>query len=154
MKMHSSMLLIAGLLVVTGAAAQSAEEQVEQRVLSFYQTLNDGEAEAWASHNAAQYHGNFARTGLVFNANRGTVEGIQTAFDDGLSYNLAVRQLDVTVYGNAAVATFYTIGPTNNADGSVLDGTFRVTQVWVREGQSWTMAHFHISPLESLALVN
>ena len=120
--------------------------------MSFYQTLNAGEAEAWASHNAAQYAGSFPRTGLVLTSNPGTAAGIQAGFDTGLSYQLVVHNLDVTVFSDAAVATFYTTGPTNFANGNVLDGTFRVTQVWVMEGRSWKMAHFHISPLESTAL--
>ncbi len=149
MKAHLSIFAIACLLVPANAVAQSAEEQVEQRVLSFYQTLNAGEAEAWASHNAAEYHGNFPRTGLVLNTIPATAEGIQAAFDSGLDYQLAIRDLDVTVYGNSAVATFLTVGPQINPDGTVIDGTFRATQVWVREGSSWKMAHFHISPLET-----
>ena len=149
MRAQLSILAIACLLLPTNAVAQMAEQEVEQRVLSFYQTLNAGEAESWASHNAAQYHGGFPRNGLVFNPNLATAEFLQAGYDAGLVYQLAVRYLDVTVYGDAAVATFLTVGPQTNPDGTVIAGTFRATQVWVREGSSWKMAHFHISPLET-----
>ena len=59
MKVQSSMLAVVGLLVATSAAAQTAEEQVEQGVLSYYEALNDGDSEAWESLFAEQYHGFF-----------------------------------------------------------------------------------------------
>ena len=149
MKAQLGILAIACLLVPANAPAQSPEEQVRARVLSFYQALNAGDAEAWADHNAARYAGNFGRPGLVLTRNAATAVGIQLQFDAGLEYQLGVRQLDVTVFGNTAVATFYTVGPSTFANGTTVDGTFRVTQVWVREGQSWRVAHFHISPLQS-----
>jgi ketosteroid isomerase-like protein len=143
--------LMTCLFLPTDTAAQSAEEQVEQQVLSFYQALNDGDARAWASHNnTAQYHGNFPRQGTLFATNQPIVENMQQGFDSGsTSYNLVVHHIDVSTYGNTAVATFYTTGPTTLADGTVITGTFRVTQVWIRDGQSWHVVHFHISPLAS-----
>jgi len=142
---------VASVALAAGAAAQSAEEQVEQGVLGFYQALNDGDARTWATYNnAAQYHGNFPRQGTVFGTALPVIENMQQGFDSGsTSYNLVVHHLDVRAYGNTAVATFYTTGPTTLADGTLITGTFRVSQVWVRDGQRWGVVHFHISPLVS-----
>jgi len=150
MRVKSFFIAAAALLVATHVSAQSAEQQVAQRVMSFYQTLNDGNAAAWAQHNSASYHGNFPREGTVFGTNQPDIAGMQQSFDSGAaSYNLVVHNLDVSVYGNTAVATFYTTGPSQLASGALITGTYRVTQVWVREGNAWKVVHFHISPLET-----
>ncbi len=147
MKAQLSILAVAGLLVATGVAAQTAEEQVEQRVLSYYQSLNDGDAEAWESLFSAQYHGYFGGGASAFRANHATAAQVQSDFDRGLTYQMGVRELAVTVYGHTAVATYIQFGQLL-ANGSVFeDSTHRTTTVWVREGQSWNLAHSHNSLL-------
>ena len=122
MKAKSFLLAGVALLVATHVSAQSAEEQVRQRVLSFYQTLNDGNAAAWVEHNAsaASYHGNFPREGALLGTNTPVASNMQQGFDSGAtSYNLTVHHIDVSVYGgDAAVATFYTTGPSVIAVGT------------------------------------
>ncbi len=146
MKAQLSILAISGLLVATGVAAQTAEEQVEQRVLSHYQALNDGDGEAWESIFAAQYHGAFGGGTSAFREDHATAAQVQDGFDQGLSYRLGVREVSVTVYGNTAVATYIQFGQ-SLANGDVFeDSEHRTTTVWVREGQSWNLAHEHNSP--------
>ncbi len=142
--------LLATFAVSTTGTAQSAEEQVQQAVLTFYQRLADHDAAGWNSMISRNSAGNFARTGaLLAEGNAAGAAGMQASFDSGqLDYQLTVRHLDVTVYGNTAVATFYTTGP-SVVNGSQIFGTFRVSQVWVREGQTWRAVHWHISPLVS-----
>ncbi len=147
MKVHFSILAIVGLLVATSAVAQTAEEQVEQRVLSYYQSMNDGDSEAWESLFAAQYHGFFGGGTSAFRANHATAAQVQSDFDRGLTYQLGVRDFAVTVYGNTAVATYIQFGQ-SLANGTVFeDSEHRTTSVWVREGQSWNLAHEHNSLL-------
>ncbi len=147
MKAQLSILAIAGLLVPPGVAAQTAEEQVEQRVLSHYQSMNDGDSETWESFFAAQYHGSFGGGTSAFRANHATAAQVQSGFDQGLTYQMGVREFSVTVYGNTAVATYIQFGQ-SLANGNVFeDGEHRTTSVWVREGQSWNLAHQHNSLL-------
>jgi ketosteroid isomerase-like protein len=136
--------------VVADGQAQAAEQQVEEAVLAFYQNLADQNAAAWNSMVAPDGVGNFPRTGAALaTPNGGDPAGMQAAFDSGqLSYQLAVEDLSVSVYGNTAVATCYTTGPSNVGGNEIL-GTFRVSQVWVRQGQPWQAVHWHISPLVS-----
>ncbi len=150
-------LVAAGMMLLApSAVAQTAEEEVEQVVQTWYQSLRDGDAATYASlwvSGDYQYADNFNRDGTL----RGTPAPVtdaflQAFFDAGGSYQLSVRNLDVAVYGNAAVATFYTVGPSNFPDGTVLDGTFRVTIVFIRQGQAWKGAHYHVSPLETMPL--
>ena len=149
MKVLASILTVAGLLVATSAAAQTAEEQVEQRVLSYHQTLNDGDAEAWENHFATQYHGFFDGGDGAFRANHATAAQVQSGFDQGLTYQMGVRELAVTVYGNTAVATYIQLAQLFNNGNMFEDSRHRTTTVWVREGQSWNLAHSHNSLLGS-----
>ena len=148
-------LVAAGMMLLApSAVAQTAEEEVEQAVQTWYQSLRDGDAATYASlwvSGDYQVAGNFLRTGTLRSTPSPGVN-LQPYFDAGGSFQLNVRNLDVAVYGNAAVATFYTVGPQNFPDGTVLAGTFRVTIVFVRQGQAWKGAHFHVSPLETMPL--
>ncbi len=151
MKVQLSILAVASLFVATGAGAQSAEEQVEQRVRSHYQSLNDGDSEAWESHFATQYHGFFGGGDGAFRANHATAAQVQSDFDQGLTYQMGVRDLAVTVYGNTAVATYIQLAQLFNDGNMFEDSRHRTTSVWVREGQSWNLAHSHNSLLGSTA---
>ncbi len=149
MKVQSSMLAVVGLLVATSVAAQTAEEQVEQRVRSHYQSLNDGDSEAWESHFATQYHGFFGGGDGAFRANHATAAQVQSDFDQGLTYQMGVRDLAVTVYGNTAIATYIQLAQLFNNGNMFEDSRHRTTTMWVREGQAWNLAHSHNSPLGS-----
>ncbi len=129
-----ALVLIAGALVSspTIGAAQSPEERVEEAVLSFYQHLADNNAAAW-SELVLEGGSQFGRTGQVLSTNQPNPAGMQTGFDSGdLSFQLTVHNLDVEVYDDTAVATFYTTGPSVVGGQAVL-GTHRVTQVWIRK---------------------
>ena len=148
MKRQLGLVMVAILLSAISVTAQSAEEQVEQAVLQSYQHLANGNAAGWVSFVGDDGHGNFARTGYVLATNPVDPVTMQANFDSGaLSYELVVNSVDVSTYGNTAVATFYTTGPSELATGERIAGTHRVTQVWVRQSGDWKIVHIHISPL-------
>jgi len=60
--------------------------------------------------------------------------------------NVYMSDFNAQIYGNVAVATFYLVG-TRARGGETRSGTWRVTAVWVREGDEWKEAHHHESPL-------
>jgi ketosteroid isomerase-like protein len=147
MKRILSLALVSGLYFASPAFAQSAESQVESAVRAFYQHLNDADAASWRELQGSNYHGNFPRQGTVFTSGVPDPVAMQAGFDSGqTSYQLALHNLGVTVYGDTAVASFYTTGP-SVVQGTRIEGTYRVTQVWVRQSGAWRMVHFHISPL-------
>lgn len=61
-------------------------------------------------------------------------------------FKVTIRDLDVSVYGNAAVAMYYLAGSVRTALGAA-QGTWRVSEVWIRQGTEWKEAHHHESPL-------
>lgn len=57
-----------------------------------------------------------------------------------------VRHCSAQVYGNTGIATYYLVGSVA-IGGNTQTGTWRVTEVWVRQGNDWKEAHHHESPL-------
>jgi len=71
--------------------------------------------------------------------------GIQEAYP---SYTTTtnIRHCTAQVYGNTGIATYYLTGSVTSG-GNTTSGTWRVTEVWVRQGNDWKEAHHHESPL-------
>jgi len=57
-----------------------------------------------------------------------------------------VRHCSAQLYGNSGIATFYLVGSVT-ANGKTVNGTWRVTEVWVKQGDEWKEVHHHESPL-------
>ncbi|MCI0698077.1 nuclear transport factor 2 family protein [candidate division KSB1 bacterium] len=64
------------------------------------------------------------------------------------TFNQQIRHFAAQVYGNVAVATYYLVGSVKIGEESAT-GTWRVTEVWVRQGGEWKEAHHHESPLQA-----
>jgi len=71
----------------------------------------------------------------------------QASFDAGLKFNLQDRHIEVSVYGNTAVATSYRVGTISRPDGTTTRPNNRVTTVLIKQGGQWKVVHFHASPL-------
>jgi ketosteroid isomerase-like protein len=66
----------------------------------------------------------------------------------GRQSNLQVEDLQVQIFGDTAVATFYRTGSEKAAGESVAKSVrYRFTGVWIRTQDDWKLAHRHESPL-------
>ena len=78
----------------------------------------------------------------------GTIE-VMARMGTNLDYgtgNVYMSHFNAQIYGDVAIATFYLVG-THTLEGETKHGTWRVTAVWVWEGDDWKEAHHHESPL-------
>ncbi|HSG08867.1 MAG TPA: nuclear transport factor 2 family protein [Longimicrobiales bacterium] len=66
--------------------------------------------------------------------------------DPSSSSTTFIRHCSAQVYGNVGIATFYLVGSWTYL-GNTRSGTWRVTEVWVKQGNEWKEAHHHESPL-------
>lgn len=57
-----------------------------------------------------------------------------------------IRHCSAQVFGNTGIATYYLVGAVTIGT-STSTGTWRVTEVWVKQGNEWKEAHHHESPL-------
>jgi ketosteroid isomerase-like protein len=62
------------------------------------------------------------------------------------SSSTRIHHCSAQVYGNTGIATYYLVGSVTIGT-STTSGTWRVTEVWVRQGNEWKEAHHHESPL-------
>ena len=67
----------------------------------------------------------------------------QAEFDAGRKVDYRIEQLEVRVFGNAAVTTFYRIGTVKEIGGVPKPSRLRQSGVWVRTADGWKLAHRH-----------
>ncbi len=139
-------LSVVGMFLMPGALADDVDD-VKAAVLEFYEQLNNENP----SFTGFYLPGGdaFPRTGSLLQPSASVRSAAQANFNAGIDFDVAVRHLDAKVYGDAAVATYYTTGPTKYQDGSTLQGTFRASMTWAKQGGQWRIVHIHISPLQS-----
>ena len=151
--------LIAIVLVVllntalTGIAAADDVADVKATVLALYEALNNDDADGVSKLQDLQLNDFEAAGGLLTELPAGTtIEDIrsnqQAAIDTGRKLNYQLRHLNVKVYGNAAVATYYRTLSGTAADGTPLSGgPDRVSMVLNKQNGQWKQVHRHASPL-------
>jgi len=136
------------LIIFPPMVAADDADSLKRSVQAFYDALNNGDADKVVKYflpEASQ----FSRTGQRLTPFFTGTNQLKTQFDSGLKYKVKIRNLDAKVYGDSAVATCYTTGFTAYPDGTVLEGTFRVSAMWIRHANQWKIAHGHISRLQS-----
>jgi len=139
-------LFLLGMFLTTVAMADDADD-IKAAVQEFYDQLNN-ENTSYTDFFLPSGD-QFPRTGVLVQPNEEIIEATRANIDAGLDFNVQVRHIDVKVYGNAAVATYYTVGTTEYPDGTVLSGVFRASITAIKQGRQWKFAHIHISPLQS-----
>ena len=68
--------------------------------------------------------------------------------DSGRQFDFQIRHLVVKVFGDAAVSTYYLVGPVLLPDGERQRQSLRMTSVWIKQAGQWKLAHRHESPLK------
>ena len=149
--MKSIQCVVAGLVVVASMPASLVGQDlgaVRTAVLEHYAAINNDDYEAVADHHGEPFTA-FLGDGLLttWGTRQEQVEVFRARWAAGFNANWEVRQLEVQGYGDVAVATAYLVGSVQFPDGPMLQGTWQLTEVWVREGREWKEVHHHHSPL-------
>jgi ketosteroid isomerase-like protein len=69
----------------------------------------------------------------------------QAEFDAGRKIDYRIEELEVRVFGDVAVTTFYRIGTVKEINEAAKPSHMRITGVWVRQADGWKLAHRHES---------
>jgi ketosteroid isomerase-like protein len=69
----------------------------------------------------------------------------QAEFDAGRKIDYRIEELEVRVFGDTAVTTFYRIGTVKEINQAAKPSHMRITGVWVRQADGWKLAHRHES---------
>jgi ketosteroid isomerase-like protein len=69
----------------------------------------------------------------------------QEEFDAGRKIDYRIEELEVRIFGDVAVTTFYRIGTVKELNEAAKPSHLRVSGVWVRQAYGWKLAHRHES---------
>ena len=69
--------------------------------------------------------------------------------DTASGSRMRIRHVTVKTYGNTAVVTGYKWFNIALADGSIIRGTVRVSDIWTKQQGKWKVVHSHDSPLKT-----
>jgi uncharacterized protein (TIGR02246 family) len=70
---------------------------------------------------------------------------LQAAYETGFRAAFEVRGLEISVFGDAAIAVAYLDGTLTLPGGEVQSGSWRYSETRVRTGGSWQIAQYHFS---------
>ncbi len=135
-----------GLLIVTASMADDVTD-ITSTMDEHFSTFNTGDAAGHVAHHMAG-HSAFGPEGdglTVDDSLEKETAELQADFDEGLQFDFELVELDVTVYGDAAVVTSLQTGTVTLPDGTTEEVINRRTAVVVRDGDDWKEVHSHIS---------
>jgi len=139
-------LFVVGMFVTTVAMADDVDD-VKAAIRGHFAAVNSGDVAAYTPY--------YSNQGSAFSGGelleRLSVEqrknNFQAGVDSGLRRNLQMRNLEVQIYGNVAIATGYLLGSTTNPDGTTQRTSQQRTGVLIKQGGQWKEVHRHNSPL-------
>ncbi len=140
-------LLLAGMFLTAPVLADDAGD-VKAAFLAMFVAINAGDAGTMAAHHTPEYS-TFNRGGglLVVDTSLEEQRSSRQALFDAIKINLQPRNVEVKVYGNAAVVTAYLVGSSNPPNSDPQRWTDRRTGVWTKQGGTWKEVHMHQSPI-------
>ena len=142
-------LWVVTMFMVTATLADDADD-VKEQVLDFFAAANAGDTETVYQHHMPE-QSSFGRGDGLLSRTTSLEEqkrAFQASVDAGVKRNYQLKHLEVRVYGDTAVVTFYLTGPRTEPDGTILQMNHRRTGVWIKQGRLWKEVHSHQSPLD------
>ena len=128
-----------------GAGDPRAEGEVRDAVADLIAGYNSGNVEQIERRLAAQRNGFQSQGGPLRDIV--DLEELRGAFKSGVRLKFEMRDLEVAVYGDAALATGFFGGTVSRPNWpSAADGPWRASFVWNRQDGVWKLAHSHLSP--------
>lgn len=137
-------LFVAGMFLTTPMLADDAED-VKAAETDFRAKESAGNVDGYFAYKASTYS--------IFPPTRGLLSGGQSKerayarFDPVTDRDMQIRNIDVQIYGNTAVSTYYLISTTQRPGVELQRRHLRMTGVWVKESGDWKVVHRHESPL-------
>ncbi len=135
-----------GLLVATASVADDVAD-IKSAMEKHFVTFKAGDAAGHVAHHMAG-NSTFGPGGEALVVNDSLEEEtaeLQASFDEGNKFDFQLVDLDVAMYGDAAVVTSLLTGTVTMPDGTTEEVKGRRTAVVVRDGDEWKEVHIHIS---------
>ena len=124
---------------------QAQEDAVRASMMETLAAWNAGDVTGFGAFFATDTRGFNLDGGILirgFNA-----QALEAAISAGFGINVEPRDIDVKVYGNAAVGVAYLDGSITLPGGAVREGTWRYSETRVNDGGTWKVVQYHISAM-------
>jgi ketosteroid isomerase-like protein len=142
--MRTLTVLVCSLIIYT-QAAEAQEAEVEAAMLASLNAWNEGDVAAFGAFFTPEARGFNLDGGLLIRGFNGPA--LEAALQAGFGINVQPRDIDVKVYGNAAVAVAYLDGSITLPGGATREGTWRYSETRVKDGDTWKIVQYHISQM-------
>ena len=144
----TTLTLLMAVMVLTAPLLADDAADVKAAFLAMFAAINAGDAGTMATHHTSEYS-TYNRGGslLVVSTDLEEQRSARQAIFDAIKINLQPRNVEVKVYGNAAVVTAYLVGSSNPPNRDPQRWTDRRTGVWTKQGGKWKEVHMHQSPI-------
>ena len=140
------MVLVGGMVLTNMAVADDAED-VKAAVLALDAAYENKDMSVIVQYMHPERSSYRSGGGLL--AEGFNKDGLKAAFDAGLKIDTGnIRHVTVKTYGNTGVVTGYQGLNVTLANGTIIRGTVRVSEVWTKQQGKWKLVHSHSSPLE------
>jgi len=117
---------------------------VKKSVIDLYVKLDTGDATGFSAYVPAAGFTEFnTDSPALHHLDLAYFKGAMTS---GAKIDLHVSDLNVRIFGDAAVATGYRVGSITLPQGQKIDSDQCLTMVWIKESGRWKLQHVHLSP--------
>jgi len=132
-------------IIASQPAVQAQEDEVRAAMLATLAAWNAGEVAEFGAFFASETRGFNLDGGLLIKGFNAPV--LEAAISAGFGINVEPRDIDVKLYGDAAVGVAYLDGSITLPGGMVREGTWRYSETRVREDGTWKVVQYHISAM-------
>ena len=146
-RMRTLAACIGSIALTAGEVAADDVTDVRAAAEDWVAALNAGDAVALAPYYHAEETSFGGGPGDLLTEGTHTEAKMSAMFESGFKPDLQWRHLTVNVFGKAAVLTGYLAGSVTLPDGTVLQNSWRTSVMWIHQGDSWQVVHFHASTL-------
>ncbi len=137
-------LFIIGMFLTNVGFADDADD-VKAAEMDFRAKESAGNVEGYFAHKAPTYTIFPPTSGLLSKGQ--DIERARARLGGGTQRDMQIRNIDVQLYGNTAVSTYYLMSTTQRPGGERERRHLRMTGVWVKESGDWKVVHRHESAL-------
>ena len=145
-KLYSVALALLCSVQVFAQSQQAGADEICAVAGKHYETIRTGDTGAIVNQHLPEFTFFTPDGGLLWSFASLDQQRSEFELDPTWDSQTYIRHCSAQIYGDTAVATYYLTGSVTNA-GKTRTGTWRVTEVWVRQQNEWKEAHHHESPL-------
>ena len=132
-------------MFLTTVTLAGDEDDVKAAEMDFRAKESSGNVDGYFAYKAPTYSIFPPTSGLI--ANGQSKERAYARFDPTAERDMQIRNIDVQIYGNTAVSTYYLVSTTQRPGSEREQRHLRMTGVWVKQSGEWKLVHRHESPL-------